>query len=147
MKTHRDNAATTSGGLSIATVPASARTNQPVNYTIAGRAYLKASTDNLFALAGAALAANQLCAFFLLLDAAGTATVSQSAVKAAATNPSGYVAGAFEWPEESPTKVCIGAVIVRSGASAFTPGTTSLAGAGVATYVNVIDDLGVAIGY
>ena len=145
MKTRRDNYATTIGGLSIATVPASARTNQPVNYTIAGRGYLKASTDNLFTLAGTALAANQLCAFFCFLDGPGNATMTQSAIKAAATNAAGYLAGAFEWPEDFANRICTGAVLVRSGAAVFTPGVTSLVG--VATYVNVIGDLGVPIVY
>lgn len=147
MKSRRDNCALTSGALSIGTTPARARTNAVVNFNIKGRTYQKASTDDLFILAGTALAIHQVCAFFFMLDAAGTMTIIQSAIKPAATNPVGYVAGAFEWPEDYDTRVCVGAVLVRSGAAIFTPGVTSLAGGGVATYVNVTDDLGVPIGY
>lgn len=147
MKTKRDNVALTSGAVGIGGTPAKVRTNAVVNSNIAGRTVQKAATDDLWTLAGTALAANQVCAFFLLLDAAGAATVSQSAIKPASTNAVGYQANAFEWPGEDALKVCVGAVLVNSGGSAFTPGTTSLAGGGVATYINVTDDLGVPIKY
>lgn len=145
MKTKRDNMALTSGALSIGGTSSKVRTNAVVNSNIAGRSYQKASTDDLFTLAGTALAANQVCAFFLYVDAAGTASVSQSAIKAASTNAVGYQANAFEWPGEDALKVCVGAVLVSSGGSAFTPGTTALTG--IAAYHNVTDDLGVGIKY
>lgn len=146
MRGIRDNHSFGCASLGIGTTVQKVRTNDIVHFGIAGRAYKKAVTDDLFTLAGTALAANQKCAFFLYLDAAGAASIAQSAI-VSDTALAGYQKGAFEWPAELATKACIGAVVVASLGAVFTPGTTSLAGAGVATYVNVAGDLGVPITY
>ena len=134
--TRRDNVCVTGGALGIGLTPARARTNAVINYLLGGRALSKASTDDLFILAGTSLAARQTCVFFLSLDAAGNPFVAQSAVREASTSTSTtarYVAGGFDWPQV-PDRCQVGAVQVNSGAAAFVPGTTSLAS--VATYVN-----------
>lgn len=144
MQTTRDSFALGTGGIGIGTTVQKPRTNQILHYEIDGRAFVKASTDDLWTLAGTALAANENCVFWLYLDSAGTATVSQSAIKKASTATSGYVAGMFEWPQVA-NKCVVGAVLVKSGGSTFTPGTTSLAS--VATYVNPGADYGLGIAY
>lgn len=141
----RDNFSSNSASLGIATLTASrVRTNAVAQFNIDGRAFSKAVTDDNWTLAGTSLAANQICAFFLYHDAAGVATVEQSAIKAAATAAVGYEPGAFAWPDPA-TRAVVGAVLVRSGGAAFVPGTTSLAG--VATYINMAFDYGESITY
>jgi uncharacterized membrane protein YebE (DUF533 family) len=137
--TTRDAYATSSGGIGIGTTTAKARSNAIINYAIDGTTTSKASTDDLWTLGGTALAANQACVFWLLLDAAGTSTVTQSAINTASTAASGYVAGAYGWPQFA-GKVVVGAILVKSGGSAFTPGTTALTS--VATYFNQAGDYG-----
>lgn len=128
----------------IGTTVQKVKTAAAVVMNIGGRAITKAATDDFWTLSGTALAINQVCAFFLFIDSAGAASIQQSAIANASTNAS-YSPGAFEWPETTATKACVGAVLVKSGAAIFTPGTTSLAG--VATYINVCDDYGVPIAY
>jgi hypothetical protein len=141
----RDNYSCGAANLGIGTTTSKVRTTTNVaQYVIDGRAYFKAATDDLFTLSGTALAANEVCAFFLYLDSAGTASVEQSAIAKASTAASGYVAGAFQWPEPA-SKACIGAVLIKSGGSAFTPGTTALTS--VATYINMAFDYGKPIAY
>lgn len=140
----RDNVSLGSVALAIATVATQAKSVVAAQTVINGRAYYLAATDNQFTLAGTALAANQVCAFFLCLNAAGAASVIQSAIAAASTATSGYVAGAFEWPDPA-DKAVVGAVLIKSGGAAFTPGVTALTG--VATYINAALDYGKAITY
>ena len=145
--TRRDNVCSQNGTLGIGLTPARARTNAVTTYVLNGRALNKASTDDLFLPAGASLAARQVCVFWCLLDAAGSASMTQSAIREASTSTSTtarYVAGAFDWPEPDGRTV-IGAVFINSGAAAFVPGTTSLAG--VATYINAGTDYGLPINY
>lgn len=145
--TRRDNVCSQNGTLAIGTTVAKARTTTAATYTINGRSINKALTDDLFTLSGNSLAARQVCVFWCLLDAAGVATMTQTAVREASTSTSltaRYVAGAFDWPEPDGRTV-IGAVVVNSGAAAFVPGTTSLVG--VATYINAGPDYGLPINY
>lgn len=140
----RDNMSLGSAGLAIGFTTSKAKSVNALDYVINGRAYQKAATDDLFTLSGTALAANQVCAFFLLLDSSGTASVQQSSIAAASTAASGYQAGAFEWPDVA-DKAVIGALLIKSGGSAFTPGTTALTG--VTTYINAAVNYSKAITY
>lgn len=143
--TTRDNFSATAANLAIGTTTSKARTTTNVaHFVIDGRAYFKAATDDLFTLSGTALAANEVCAFFLFLDTAGTASIEQSAIKKASTAASGYEAGAFGWPDPA-AKACIGALLIKSAGSAFTPGTTALTS--VTTYINAAFDYGKPITY
>ena len=141
----RDNFSAGAANLGIGTTTTKVRTTTNVAmYNIDGRAYFKAATDDLFTLAGTALTTHQVCAFFLYLNAAGTASIEQSAIATASTAASGYVAGAFAWPDPD-AKAVIGAVLIKSAAAVFTPGTTALTS--VATYINVAFDYGKPIAY
>ena len=142
--TTRDNPCYSVAGLAIGTTTSKAKTANAVDYQIHGRAYRKAATDDLFTLSGTALATHQVCAFFLYLDSAGTASVEQSAIKTASTAGSGYFEGAFDWPAPVGKSV-IGALLIKSGGSTFTPGSTALTT--VTTYVNAANDYGVPIQY
>lgn len=117
------------------------------DFVIAGRTYSKALTAALTFTAGhTALAANQMCAFFVLIDAAGTITTEQSTIVPAPA-ATGYVPGAWEWPDP-PTKAVVGAIVVRTGATTFTPNSTDLGAANVTdTYVNATTDYGQPITY
>lgn len=143
MITKRDNFCLNSAALAIGTVPTGVKSANAVSYNIAGVAYTKAASDPLIAMSGTALTTHQVCAFFIMINAAGTVSLSQSDIKTASTG-TGYVAGAFEWPDPS-DKACIGAVLIKSGAAVFTPGTTALTS--VATYINVGPDYGTPIAY
>ena len=85
--TTRDNFAMTSANLGITSNVAllRVRSNNITNVAIDGRAFALASTDDLWVLAGTALAVQQTCAFFLFLSITGVATVEQSAIVAAST--------------------------------------------------------------
>lgn len=142
----RDNVCLQSAALATGTTAAKVKTVNAIGYTIGGRTYNKAATDDLFTLAGTALAAGQVCAIWLYLDSSGTASVSQSAIKSASTSTSTtsrYVAGAFDWP--NPTdKAVVGAVVITA-TGAFTPGSTSTATQCV--FVNAGPDYGTPITY
>lgn len=141
----RDNFCATAANHGIGTTTTKSRTTTNVcHYVINGLAYFKAATDDLFALAGTSLAANQVCVFWLYLNAAGTASVEQSAIKTASTAASGYEAGAFAWPDPV-DKAVIGALLIKSAGSAFVPGTTALTS--VTTYLNIALDYGKPIAY
>lgn len=145
--TKRDNVCLTAGGLAIGTTTQKAKTVNAITYTINGRTYTKAATDDLFTLSGTTSTARQVCVFWLWLDSAGTATVTQSAIKEASTSTSTttrYVAGAFDWPDVV-DKCCVGALTVTNGASSFVPGTTALTT--VTTYVNAGPDYSAPITY
>jgi hypothetical protein len=145
--TTRDNVCMSNGGLAIGSATAKAQTTNAITFTINGRTYNKAATDDLFTLAGTALAARQTCVFWLWLNASGTASVTQSAIKEASTSTSTtarYVAGGFEWPDVV-DKCCVGALHIVNGASAFTPGTTALTT--ITTYVNAGPDYSAPITY
>ena len=145
--TKRDNYALTSGALAIGTTTSKAKTAKDIIYTINGRAYLKAATDDLFTLSGTTSTARQVCVFWLYLDSAGTATVTQSAIKEASTSTSTttrYVAGGFSWPEVV-DKALIGAIVITNAGSSFVPGTTALTS--VATYINAAGEYGTPVAY
>lgn len=141
----RDNFSAAAANLAIGTTTSRVRTTTNVTqYVIDGRAYFKAATDDQWTLSGTALTTHQVCAFFLYLNAAGTASVEQSAIATASTAASGYTAGAFAWPDPD-VKAVIGAVLIKSAGAVFTPGTTALTS--VATYINIAFDYGKPIVY
>ena len=141
----RDNFSCVAANLAIGTTTSKVRTTTNITqYVINGQAYFKAATDDQWTLSGTALTTHQVCAFFLYLNAAGTASVEQSAIATASTAASGYVAGAFGWPDPDGKSV-IGAVLIKSAAAVFTPGTTALTS--VATYINMALDYGKPIAY
>lgn len=142
---NRDNFSLAAANLAIGTTTSKARTTTNVaHYVIDGRAYFKAATDDLVTLSGTSLTTHQVCAFFVYLDSAGACTVEQSEIKTASTAASGYVAGAFGWPNPA-SKACIGALLIKSAGSAFVPGTTALTS--VTTYINAALDYGKPIAY
>lgn len=145
--TKRDNLCLQNGALAIGTTTSKAKTVNAITFTVNGRVYNKAATDDLFTLSGTTSTARQVCVFWLWLDASGTASVTQSAIKEASTSTSTtarYVAGAFDWPEVV-DKCLVGALTVTNGASSFVPGTTALTT--VTTYVNAGPDYGGPITY
>ena len=145
--TRRDNVCLSAGGLAIGTTTQKAKTVNALTYTINGRTYTKAATDDLFTLSGTTSAARQTCVFWLWLDSSGTASVTQSDIKEASTSTSTtarHSPGAFEWPDVV-DKCCVGALHVTNGASSFVPGTTALTT--VTTYINAGPEMGLPIAY
>lgn len=142
----RDNVCLQAAGLATGTTAAKVKTVNAIGYTINGRTYAKAATDDLFTLAGAVMAAGEVQVIWLYLNAAGTASVEASALKKASTTTSTterYTGGAFDWPDPV-DKACIGAVVITA-TGAFTPGTTSTATQCV--FVNAGPDYGAPITY
>lgn len=118
------------------------KTTNAVSYSINGIGYFKAATDNVAFSAGhTALAANQRCAFFICLDAAGNFTTIQGPI--VTPSPTGDQRRAAEWPNPSDRAV-IGAIMVTTGgAGSFTAGATDLSAAGVTfTRWNTCGDYG-----
>lgn len=148
MKTIRKSYSLGAAGLAEGTAANTFRTTNAVTYVIDGRSYFKAATDNLAFSAGhAALAAKQTSAFYVWLDAAGAVSTTQAAVRPSPAG-TGYLAGAWEWPEAD-GKACIGAIVIRTdNAATFTANTTDFGAADVIdTFHNVADDYGVPITY
>jgi hypothetical protein len=152
MKTSRDNMSLGSAGLAEGTNANTFQLAALLHFVIAGRAYRKAITDNIAmavfpGTAFVALANHQVCTLFVMIDAAGTVTILQSAIKTASTG-AGYVPGAFEWPGDYPDHACIGAIKVQTAATTFTPAATDLGAANVTdTYYDVAVDYGKPIPY
>ncbi len=122
--------------------------NAAVAFQINGRLYTKAATANLqFSAGHTALAAKEMCAFFVCLDVNGNVTTIQSPI-VKNNQEAGYVPGAWEWPNPSDRAV-IGAIVVDCrNAATFTPNTTDLGAADVTdTYVHVGIDYGRPIAY
>lgn len=148
MITNRDNFCAGFAALAEGTNANTFKTTAAISYSIAGRGYTKAATDNLpFSSGHTSLAAQQKCAFFVMLDAAGAVTTEQSTV-VPNSQAVGYKAGAWDWPL-SATKACIGAIVVDAqNAAVFVPNTTDLGAADVVdTYVNVVLDYSMPVGY
>jgi hypothetical protein len=149
----RNSRALGCAGLAEGTNANTFKTSNILHYDINGRCYVKAATDNLaFSSGHTALAAKQICAFFVWLDASGNVTTTQSAI-VANSQAAGYVKGAFEWPSEvadsATQKVCVGAIVVDAqNAATFTPNSTDLGATDVVdTYHNVAGNYGVPITY
>jgi hypothetical protein len=124
------------------------KTSNILHYSINGRTYVKAATDNVAFSAGHnALAAGQKCAFFVFIDSAGNLTTVQSAI-VPNTESTSYRGGAWEWPQVI-DKACIGAIVVDATVAAvFVPNTTDLGAANVVdTYHNVGLNLGAPVTY
>lgn len=125
----RDNIVLSSAGIAEGTNANTLQLARAVDAVIGGRAVRKAATDNIafaaFSGSFTALAAKETCAFFHMMNAAGTVTQIQSAIKPSSAQAS-YMAGAWEWPQRD-GYVCLGATVVRTDNSAtFTPGSTDL---------------------
>lgn len=120
------NRALTDGGVGIATNKALARNTASITFTVDGEFRTpKASTDNLFILAGE-IPASSVGAWLLCLDSTGAgSTVAVPAV-------AGADASKLSWPEPPDGKVIVGWVIVATnGSTTFTGGTTLLDAAGL----------------
>lgn len=144
--TKRDNACLQAAGLASGTTASTVRTVNAIGYTINGRTYNKAATDNLFVLAGSVMAAGEVQVIWLYLDTSGAASVSSTGLRKASTTTSTterYVGGAFDWPD--PVDKCVVGAVVITATGAFTPGTTSTATQCV--FVNAGPDYGAPITY
>jgi hypothetical protein len=109
-------------------------TTNIVFYTIKGVMYEKAAADNIaFSSGHTALAANQQCVFGVLLDSSANVTTVQGPIKDVGDDTK-----VLAWPESNDDdKVLIGGIIVETGATTFTPGSTDLGAANVTdTYVD-----------
>lgn len=123
----RENVCLSAAGLAEGTNANTFKTTYAITYNIGGRTYYKGATDNLTFSTGTALAAKEVCVFFVWINSAGTVTTTQSSIVPNATAASGYVKTAFEWPHSS-TLACIGALrVVTNNSATFTPGSTDLA--------------------
>lgn len=139
---NRDNFATTVAGCDEGTNANTIKTTNVCHYSIGGFGYTKAGTDNLTFSAGhTALGNNQRCAFFFVLDAAGTLTTLQS--KIVTPSPTGDQRDAAEIPNPASGCVIGGLVVTTGAAGTFTPNSTDLSAAGVTyTKFNFCGDYG-----
>lgn len=98
-----------------------------VHYTIKGVFYHKADTDNIAFSAGhTSLAANQECVFGVFLDSSGNVTTRQGPIKTVGVNDK-----VLAWPPGTDDLALIGGIVVTTGATTFTPGSTDLGAANV----------------
>lgn len=115
-----------SAGLAAGTNAGTFKTTATLNYTNDGKFLSKAATDNVPFSAGAKVVpANSAVAFSVWIDALGNLSTVQGVI-AAAGEPTPVPAAT------SPEVAYVGYIKVTTNASTtFTPGTTSLAAAGV----------------
>lgn len=146
--TTRDNFSAGAAGLVIGSTTTQFATTRAIPVVINGRAVNVAIDATQPFSTATALAARQVCAFFILADASGVLSSQQSSIVTASdTTTGGYAAGDWDWPDVA-DKAVIGAVKVQAGSAVFTPGTTALTGGTVTvTYIDVAFDYGKPVTY
>jgi hypothetical protein len=113
-------------GLAEGTNANTIKTVTTVPYSINGRLYSKAATDNIAMNALAAQAALKDCMYLVLIDSAGTVSLAKGTEVA---NGAGAVLPANPAPT---TRSVLGAFkVATAAATTFTSGTTDLSAAGV----------------
>lgn len=132
---------TAAGGavLAVGTTASTVRTTSIINYTINGKTYGKASTDDFCALtphAANVLGLTTAAYFRFEIDAAGDCGVLMGPIGAVA---SGTLNGAIVMPRRSANKATLGVLLV--GGQVFTPGTTTTAASATVVYTNGDPDL------
>lgn len=102
------------------------KTTNAVTFSIDGRMYAKAATDNIAWGTGHAVQAASTTRYYAVcINAAGTVSTVQ-----------GDAGGGF--PEKAASTCLLGFAKVVTGASTFTPGTTDLSAANITgTYIDV----------
>ena len=93
------------------------RISTSASFTVGGKFYSKAASSAVWALSGDKINASKHCRFALMLDSAGTGTISQGSIE--------DTAAAAEVGDIASTKCCVGEVLIQTGTAAFTPGTTT----------------------
>ncbi len=118
-------------GLIIASTATKIKTATAVDYTINGKNYQKAATDNITITAGAVQAISTFCKYLVSVDSSGTVTTTKG--------EDATTAVLALLPDLPADNAPIGYFQVEtSGAGTFTAGTTSLAAAHVTdTYVDL----------
>lgn len=130
--------ALTAAGVATATTTSKVKTVNTLTYTVGGKFFSKAGTDNFWTLAGTTVQASSWQKYLLLIDTAGAASIQegvQSTVSAAAvawTNVSRVSAYAPFLSVVGSTKAIVGVLTVATVAShTFVPGTTLLGATGI----------------
>jgi hypothetical protein len=121
-----DNAVYQDPGVGIGTTTTKARTTASTLFRTDGEfRAAKASTDDLWTLAGATVPVGSFCRFLFLIDSAGAASVVQGPI--ATTD-----VGAAVTPDLVPeSKALFGTLKVQCTSAQFVPGTTALNAAGI----------------
>lgn len=130
--------ALTAAGCATATTTTQAKTVATLTYTVAGKFFSKAATDNFWTLSGTTVKAASWQKYLLLVDTAGAASVQegvQSPVSAAAVGWSN-VSAAGPWAPLlkvlGSTKAIAGTLTITTDAThTFIPGTTALGATGI----------------
>jgi hypothetical protein len=119
------------GGIAIGSTASKVKTANSVDYTIDGKYYTKAGTDDFWTLSGSVIPVSSFCKFALCIDAAGAASAVQGVV--ASTSAAALV------PDPTANTCCLGYVeVATNGSTTFDPGTTLLSAAGITdVYVNI----------
>lgn len=139
--------ALTAAGVATATTTSQAKIVNSLQYSIAGRHFVKGATDNFWTLSGTTVLAASFQKYLLLIDGAGAASIQegvQSIVNAASvgwTNVSALSVWAPFMVALSNTKAIAGVLTVATDAThTFIPGTTLLGAAGItATFIDGVD--------
>ena len=140
-------------GCATATVTSQVKTTASAQYTVGGRIFTKAATDNFWTLSGTTVAVSSWQKYLLCVDDAGVASVvegTQSTVSAAGVTWGNVSAAAKAFPQNpwaplitvlSASRCIFGVLTVATNASTqFVPGTTLLGAAGItATFIDGID--------
>jgi hypothetical protein len=120
---HIDHAATNSGAIGNGSTAGRLRTTATVNYRVAGSLYSKSSTDDLWNLSAETNTTGaQYRAYYLYLDASGTATIG------AGSNAASAAAAIAALPDVAATKAVIGVYV--AGLSTDFDGAGGLAAQG-----------------
>lgn len=135
-----------------ATVTSQVKTTTTVQYTVGGRLFSKANTDNFWTLAGTTVAISAFQKYLLCVDDAGAATVVEGtqAATAATVTWTNVSPQAKAFPQNpwaalisilNASRCIFGVLTVATDAThTFIPGTTLLGAAGItATYIDGLD--------
>lgn len=132
------SSALTAAGCALATTTTQAKTTATLAYTVGGKFFSKAATDNFWTLSGKVVPAGSFQKYLLLIDTAGAATVQEA-------TPSVVNAASVTWANVSnaspyaalltvlgSTKCIVGTLTITTDAThPFTPGTTALNATGI----------------
>lgn len=129
--------ATGGAALSVGSTVAKIRTNSIINWTINGKTYGLASTDDLCTVPATTATGLTTGAFYRIeIDAAGACSVTAGPV---GTVASGTLNGVILMPSRSANKATLGVLLVAG--QVFTPGTTTTAASATVVYTNGDPDL------
>lgn len=116
-----DGICLSAGGWDEGTNAQTIKSTYAISYSIKGRGYYKAATDNIAMTALSVQAANTSCLYLVQINSSGTVSIKKGS-EVANTN----VGQQLLWPLPDAGNVAVAGFKVKNAGSTFTSGTTDL---------------------